>query len=44
MDRAELVYESVKNLPQSAAQEVSDFARFLAQREASQEDRDLLLA
>lgn len=44
MDLAELVYESVKDLPQSAAQEVLDFAHFLAQREASREDRDLMLA
>jgi nitrous oxide reductase accessory protein NosL len=44
MDLAELVYESVKGLPSSAAQEVLDFARFLAQSEASKEDRDLPLA
>ncbi len=44
MDVATLVYESVKCLPESTAQEVLDFARFLAQREASQEDRDLLVA
>lgn len=44
MDVATLIYESVKSLPESTAQEVLDFAYFLAQREASQEDRDLLLA
>lgn len=44
MDLAQLVYESVKDLPPSAAQEVLDFARFLAQREAAREDRELLLA
>jgi nitrous oxide reductase accessory protein NosL len=44
LDLAARVYESVKNLPESAAQEVLDFALFLAQRETSQEERDLLLA
>jgi hypothetical protein len=44
VDLAELVYESVKDLPQSAAQEVLDFAHFLAQRQASREDRNLMLA
>ncbi len=44
MDVAVLVYESVKRLPDDAAREVLDFAHFLAQRESSQEDHDLLLA
>jgi nitrous oxide reductase accessory protein NosL len=44
MHLAELVYETVKCLPESAAQNALDFARFLAQREASKEDGDLLRA
>jgi nitrous oxide reductase accessory protein NosL len=44
MHVGKLVHESVKDLPESAAQEVLDFTRFLAQREASKKDRDLLLA
>ncbi len=38
------VYESVKGLPAPAAQEVLDFANFLAEREARREDRALMLA
>lgn len=41
---AERVYESVKGLPAPAAQEVLDFANFLAEREAKREDRALMLA
>lgn len=41
---AERVYESVKGLPAPAAQEVLDFAIFLAEREAKREDRALMLA
>ena len=44
MTNAELVYESVKRLPAPAVQEVLDFAHFLAEREASREDRALILA
>lgn len=41
---AERVYESVKGLPATAAQEVLDFANFLAMREARREDEALMLA
>jgi len=41
---AERVYESVKGLPATAAQEVLDFASFLAEREARRDDRALMLA
>ncbi|WP_295458170.1 hypothetical protein [uncultured Thiodictyon sp.] len=44
MNIPELVYESVKKLPVPAAREVLDFALFLAQREARQEDQDFMLA
>ena len=44
MNTAELIYESVKKLPSPAAQEVLDFAHFLALRESCREDRELMLA
>lgn len=44
MNTAELIYESVKRLPSPAAQEVLDFAYFLALRERCREDRELMLA
>lgn len=44
MNVPELVYESVQKLPAPAAREVLDSALFLAQREARQEDQDLMLA
>ena len=43
MGVAELVYESVKRLPERDAQEVLDFANYLAQRAAAREDSELLL-
>lgn len=44
MNLAEQIYESVKPLPPAVAQEVLDFVQFLAQRQALQEERDLMLA
>jgi len=44
MTIAELVYQSVKDMPPPAAQEVLDFVQFLAEREANREDRALILA
>jgi len=44
MNTAELIYESVKRLPSPAAQEVLDFANFLALRESCREDQALMLA
>jgi hypothetical protein len=41
---AERVYESVKGLPAPAAQEVLDFADFLAECEAKREDRAIMLS
>jgi len=41
---AERVYASVKGLPAPAAQEVLDFANFLAEREAKREDQAFMLA
>ena len=41
---AEQIAESVERLPDEAAREVLDFARFLPLREAAREDRDLISA
>jgi nitrous oxide reductase accessory protein NosL len=44
MNLAEQVYQIVKPMPESMAQEVLDFVLFLRQREESREWRDLMLA
>jgi hypothetical protein len=44
MDLAAQIYESVKPLNPAAAWEVLDFVEFLRQRQARQEDRDLMIA
>lgn len=44
MSLAELIYQTVKPLPESIAQDVLDFALFLRQREQSLEWQNLILA
>ncbi len=44
MTLAEQLFKSVSTLPPAGVKEVIDFAQFLAQRQASQEDEDLMLA
>lgn len=44
MNLAEEIYLSVKPLSPSAGREVLAFVEFLLQRQATQEDRDLMLA
>jgi Protein of unknown function (DUF2281) len=44
MTLAEQLFKSVSSLPPASVKEVLDFAEFLAQRQARQEDEDLMLA
>jgi len=44
MGIAEQIVQSVQQLPESAAREVLDFARFLVQREAAKQEQDLVAA
>lgn len=44
MNLAEQIYQTVKPLPESVAQEVLDFALFLRQREENAEWQNLMLA
>jgi hypothetical protein len=41
---AEQIVQSVEQLPEEAAREVLDFARFLAQRETARQEQDLVAA
>jgi Protein of unknown function (DUF2281) len=44
MNLAEQIYQTVKPLPESVAQEILDFALFLRQREENAEWQNLMLA
>ena len=44
MNLAEKIYQTVKPLPESIAQEVLDFALFLRQREEHSEWQNLMMA
>ncbi len=44
MNLAEKIYQTVKPLPESIAQEVLDFALFLRQREENSEWQNLMMA
>jgi len=44
MNLAQQLLESVQTLAPDSVREVIDFAQFLAQRQASREDNDLMMA
>jgi len=44
MGITEQIIQSVQQLPENAAREVLDFARFLAQRETAKHEQDLVAA